>query len=292
MAGANPSWLTAGDRRYVSAAMKAPMLERDEERKLARRWRDRRDEKALARIVNSHVRLSVRFASRFKAYGLPVGDLIQEGNTGLLAAANRFDPDRGVRFSTYAAWWILAAMQEFVVRNSSVVRLSTTPAQKGLFFKLRRLRARLAGSGAGRMTGAERDMIADELGVPVAAVERMESRLSAPDLSLNAPMGEGDSVERQDLLADDRATPDAEVEDLVDGETRSRWLREAMEHLTPREREVISRRFLGDGGKITLAEIGDDFGVTKERVRQIEGKALSKLRAALDGHDREDLLAN
>ncbi|MEX2454747.1 MAG: sigma-70 family RNA polymerase sigma factor, partial [Rhodospirillaceae bacterium] len=165
------------------------MLERGYEVELARRWRDEKDETALHEIINSHVRLVVRVASKFRGYGLPVGDLIQEGNTGLLEAANRFDPDRNVRFSTYATWWILAAMQEYIVRNSSIVRIGTTPAQKSLFFNLRKLRARLTSNAANRMTDAERRMIAHELGVPVAAVDRMESHLSRPDQSLNASVG-------------------------------------------------------------------------------------------------------
>lgn len=292
MSGPTRNFLSANDRRYISAAMKVPLLEREEEQELARRWRDHDDTKALDRIITAHIRLCVRMASRFKGYGLPAGDLIQEGNAGLLEAAKRFDPDRDVRFSTYASWWILAAMQEYVVRNSSVVRLGTTPAQKSLFFNLRRLRAQLADSaGSSRMTDDQRELIARELGVPVAAVERMEAHFSAPDQSLNAPVGDGDVHELIDFLADDGETPDAEAEDLIDGETRMRWVREAMEHLTSREREVINRRFLEDE-KITLAEIGADFGVTKERVRQIEDKALSKLRAHLRQHDDREFLPN
>ena len=292
MPGSTGNFLSANDRRYISAAMKVPLLEREEEQELARRWRDHDDAKALDRIITAHIRLCVRMASRFKGYGLPISDLIQEGNAGLLEAAKRFDPDRDVRFSTYASWWILAAMQEYVVRNSSVVRLGTTPAQKSLFFNLRRLRAQLADSaGSSRMTDAQRELIARELGVPVAAVERMEAHFSAPDQSLNAPVGDGDAHELIDFLADGGETPDAEAVDLIDGETRMRWVREAMEHLTPREREVISRRFLEDE-KITLAEIGADFGVTKERVRQIEDKALSKLRAHLRHNDDERSLPN
>ena len=293
MSGSTRNFLSTNDRRYISAAMKAPLLEREEEQELARRWRDHDDTKALDRIITAHIRLCVRMASRFRGYGLPTSDLIQEGNAGLLEAAKRFDPDRDVRFSTYASWWILAAMQEYVVRNSSVVRLGTTPAQKSLFFNLRRLRAQLADSaGSSRMTDDQRELIARELSVPVAAVERMEAHFSAPDQSLNAPVGDGDVHELIDFLADDGETPDAEAEDLIDGETRMRWVREAMEHLTPREREVINRRFLVDE-KITLAEIGADFGVTKERVRQIEDKALSKLRAHLrHQHDDREFLPN
>jgi RNA polymerase sigma-32 factor len=291
MAVANGNFPDKNDRRYISAAMDAPMLEREYEAELARRWRDDEDADALHEIIEAHIRLVVRIASKFKGYGLPIGDLIQEGNRGLLEAANRFDPERNVRYSTYATWWILAAMQEYIVRNSSLVRIGTTPAQKSLFFNLRKLRARLTDNTAARMTEDERQMIATELGVPLAAVERMESHFSRPDQSLNATVGESDSDEFVDLLADDSPSPEAIVGAMIDGETRSKWITDAMEHLTAREREVITRRFLKDD-KITLAEIGETFGVTKERIRQIEGKALTKLREALQDRVTDGALLN
>ncbi|MBT6283566.1 MAG: RNA polymerase factor sigma-32 [Rhodospirillaceae bacterium] len=291
MAVANGNFPDKNDRRYISAAMDAPMLEREYEVALARRWRDEEDADALHEIIEAHIRLVVRIASKFKGYGLPIGDLIQEGNRGLLEAANRFDPDRNVRYSTYATWWILAAMQEYIVRNSSIVRIGTTPAQKSLFFNLRKLRAKLTDNLAARMTEEERELIASELRVPLAAVERMESHFSRPDQSLNATVGESDSNEFVDLLSDDSPTPEAIVGDLIDSETRAKWIADAMEHLTQREREVITRRFLKDD-KITLAEIGETFGVTKERIRQIEGKALSKLRGALQDKVTDGTMLN
>jgi RNA polymerase sigma-32 factor len=291
MAVANGNFPDKNDRRYISAAMDAPMLEREYEVALARRWRDEEDADALHEIIEAHIRLVVRIASKFKGYGLPIGDLIQEGNRGLLEAANRFDPDRNVRYSTYATWWILAAMQEYIVRNSSIVRIGTTPAQKSLFFNLRKLRAKLTDNLAARMTEEERELIASELRVPLAAVERMESHFSRPDQSLNATVGESDSNEFVDLLSDDSPTPEAIIGDLIDSETRAKWIADAMEHLTQREREVITRRFLKDD-KITLAEIGETFGVTKERIRQIEGKALSKLREALQDKVTDGTMLN
>jgi RNA polymerase sigma-32 factor len=291
MAVANGNFPDKNDRRYISAAMDAPMLEREYEAELARRWRDDEDADALHEIIEAHIRLVVRIASKFKGYGLPIGDLIQEGNRGLLEAANRFDPERGFRYSTYATWWILAAMQEYIVRNSSIVRIGTTPAQKSLFFNLRKLRAKLTDNSAARMTEDERQMIATELAVPLAAVERMESHFSRPDQSLNATVGESDSDEFMDLLADDSPSPEAIVGAMIDGETRAKWITDAMEHLTAREREVITRRFLKDE-KITLAEIGETFGVTKERIRQIEGKALTKLREALEDRVTDGALLN
>lgn len=280
------------DRNYISTAMKAPMLEREEEQELGRDWRDREDETALEKLVTSHIRLVVKTASRFKGYGLPLSDLIQEGNTGLLQAANRFDPEQNVRFSTYASWWILAAIQEYVIRNSSIVRLGTTPAQKSLFFNLRRLRAKMNDALNGPMTNDQRQEIADALKVPLAAVERMEAHLSGPDRSLNGTIGfddgEGDSF--QDFLVDDGPGPEDIVTTQKNREARSAWLEKAMKSLNDREKQIIQHRFLSED-KITLSDIGADFGVTKERIRQIESKALEKLKTALsDGNDEPETL--
>ena len=268
------------DRRYISTVMDAPLLEREHEAELARRWRGKADKEALDILITSHVRLVVRIASRFRGYGLPMADLIQEGNTGLLEAANRFDVARQVRFSTYATWWILAAIQEYIVRNASIVRIGTTPAQKSLFFNLRRLRARLTDNTAATMTDADRRLIADELGVPLAAVERMEAHLSGPDRSLNATGPGEDGGEAQDFLADEGPSPEDVVRERHDRTVLDGWLREAIGELSPREQQIVRRRFLEEN-RDTLAEIGESFGVTKERIRQIEGKALGKLRQIL-----------
>lgn len=293
MAKSNRAYMDPADRRFITEVMRAPMLEREHEMSLGRRWRDEHDCSALHEIINAHVRLVVRIATGFRGYGLPVPDLIQEGNIGLMQAANRFDPDRNVRFSTYATWWILASIQEFIVRNSSIVRIGTTPAQKSLFFNLRRLRAKFGGKPAEAMTEENRRTVARDLGVPLAAVERMEATLSWPDRSLNASIGGEETDELQDFLADKRPTPEENVIESRDHRTRAGWLHSAMESLTPREREIISRRFLGDG-RTTLAEIGETYGVTKERIRQIEGKALSKLKTVLsEKHgNTEGLLPN
>ena len=264
--------------------MDAPFLERDHEAEMARRWRENQDEEALHEIITAHIRLVVRIAVGFKGYGLPFSDLIQEGNIGLLQAANRFDVERKVRFSTYATWWILAAIQEHIVRHSSIVRIGTTPSQKRLFFNLRKLRARLAGdTTGGMMSDSDRSTISTQLKVPIAAVERMEAHFSGPDRSLNATIGNDDSDEMMDFLMDPGPSPEEIVTDHLDGNVRAKWIEEAMENLSPRERQVIKRRFLEED-RTTLAEIGNSFGVTKERVRQIEGKALSKLRDALADH--------
>ncbi len=281
-----------GDRRYIASAMRAPMLEREYEVELGRRWRDEKDQTAVNELVESHVRLVVRIASGFRGYGLPVNDLIQEGNLGLLQAAKRFDPEREVRFSTYASWWILAGIQEYIVRNSSIIRIGTTPAQKSLFFNLRKLRARIAGNLEGLMTNDERETIAKELKVPLAAVERMEAHFSAPDRSLNASIGDEDGDRLQDFLADDRSNPEENVIEMHDSAVRASWLHDAMDGLSERERDIIQLRFFDDE-KITLAEIGQSYGVTKERIRQIEGRALKKLKAVLsEDQDEEMMLGN
>jgi RNA polymerase sigma-32 factor len=286
MAQSTSNYPTPDDRRFISAAMDAPFLERDHEAEMARRWREEEDEDALHKIITAHIRLVVRIAAGFRGYGLPFSDLIQEGSIGLLQAANRFDTERNVRFSTYASWWILAAIQEHIVRHASIVRIGTTPAQKRLFFNLRRLRARLAGDTTGvQMSDSDRLAISKQLKVPIAAVERMEAHLSGPDRSLNATIGNDDSDEMIDFLLDPGPSPEEIVTDHHDEVVRAKWIEDAMESLSPRERQVIKRRFLEED-RTTLAEIGISFGVTKERVRQIEGKALSKLRDALS--DRQE----
>ncbi len=268
------------DRQYITSVMRAPMLEKEYEADLGRKWRDNEDHDALNQLVTSHIRLVVKMASGFKGYGMLVSDLIQEGNIGLLTAAKRFDPEKGVRFSTYASWWILAAIQEYIIRNSSIVRIGSTPAQKSLFFNLRRLRAKIQDYNGGLMTDQNRVDIAERLNVPVAAVERMEAHFSGPAKSLNAPVGQEDGDDLQDFLADDRLTPERIITEQHDGEVRSKWLKDALAMLSPREQDIIQHRFLDDE-KATLAEIGADYGVTKERIRQIESRALNKLRTAL-----------
>ena len=292
MAQSRNAYPNRSDRSYISAAMDAPFLEREYEADLARRWRDAEDDDALRQLINSHVRLAVKIASGYRGYGLPIADLIQEGSVGLMRAAKRFDAERQVRFSTYATWWILASIQEYVVRNSSIVRIGTTPAQKSLFFKLRRLRAKLIGPTGTTMTDADRRIIADQLRAPLAAVERMEAHLSGPDPSLNATVGQDETDELQDFLIDEDPTPEENVARMRDRRTQAKWLREALGELRPREREVISRRFLTEDRE-TLADIGRTYGVTKERIRQIEKKALAHLREALDDRvETGELFAN
>jgi RNA polymerase sigma-32 factor len=265
---------------FIKATMKEPLLSRDREYALARRWQQDGDMAALHQLVRAYARLVVATAARFRNYGLPLGDLVQEGNVGLMQAAARFEPERGVRFSTYAAWWIRSSMQDYVLRNWSIVRTGTTAAQKSLFFNLRRLRARLDEPSGTPLSETGRRRIAEELHVDIAEVESMDLRLSAPDQSLNLPVGVEGEEEWQDFLPDRRPTPEAVVIGLRDGATRSRWLAEALGELTPRERTIIHERRLREEGA-TLEELGRALGVSKERVRQLEHRALVKLRESM-----------
>lgn len=266
--------------KYIRTSMRQPMLERETEFELARRWRSDADEDAPHKLVLSYTRLVISTASRFRNYGLPMGDLVQEGNIGLLQAAAKFDPDREVRFSTYATWWIRSAIQDYILRNWSIVRTGTTAAQKTLFFNLRRLRARIADTPSGRLSKQGRSEIARELRVKHHEVESMEGRLSGSDQSLNATIAESSEDSWQDFLADTRPTPETVVRNLCDTEVRSQWLATALSELSPREQIIIKRRRLREDGA-TLEELGRELGVSKERVRQLEYRALTKMRKTI-----------
>ncbi|WP_119462742.1 RNA polymerase factor sigma-32 [Rhodospirillaceae bacterium SYSU D60014] len=270
--------------RYIQGIMRMPLLARAREFELARRWRDEQDEGALHELILSYTRLVVSTASRFRGYGLPLGDLIQEGNIGLMQAAARFEPEREIRFSTYAAWWIRAAMQEFILRNWSIVRTGTTAGQKLLFFNLRRLRARIAGPNGDPLGSEGRDAIARELRVDAAEVEAMDLRLSGGDQSLSVPVSATDAgssgEERANFIADLRPSPEDVVIGMRDAATRSRWLAEALGELSDRERVIIARRRLEEDGA-TLEQLGSELGVSKERIRQLESRALNKLRVSM-----------
>ncbi|TPW30732.1 RNA polymerase factor sigma-32 [Pararhizobium mangrovi] len=269
-------------RRMIKAAMSAPYLAREEEHDLAVRWKDAQDQQALHKITTAHMRLVIAMASRFRNFGLPMSDLVQEGHVGLLEAAARFEPERGVRFSTYATWWIRASMQDYILRNWSIVRGGTSSAQKALFFNLRRLRAKLS-QGEGKLSeSAMHAEIASALGVQIKDVASMDARLSGPDTSLNAPMTDSDSgsSDRMEFLPSDDPLPDEQVGSMIDDERRSAWLMTAMGSLNERELRIIRERRLAEDGA-TLESLGAALGISKERVRQIESRALQKLKAAL-----------
>ncbi|MEP1145108.1 MAG: RNA polymerase factor sigma-32 [Henriciella sp.] len=268
------------DRSFVRKAMKAPMLEAEHERDLARRWRENNDERALHELTTAYMRLVISMASKFRHYGLPLADLVQEGNVGLMQAAARFEPSREVRFSTYASWWIRSSIQDFVLRNWSIVRTGTTAAQKSLFFNLRRLRAKIDDTGDAVMTAANKKWVSEHLGVPERDVESMASRLSGSDRSLNAPLAVDGDAQWQDLLPDESATPDQIVMEERDNAKRKEWIAEALQVLSERETLIISERRLTDDS-VTLEVLGKRLGISKERVRQIEHQALNKLKKTL-----------
>src|SRR6476661_7020542 len=214
-------------RQFIRTAMEAPFLARDEERGLAVRWKDERDERALHRLISAHMRLVIALAGRFRHYGLPMADLVQEGHVGLMEAAARFEPEREVRFSTYATWWIRASIQDYILRNWSIVRGGTSSAQKSLFFNLRRLRAKLANGAEPLSNTTLYREVSVALGVSEADVAMMDSRLSAPDSSLNMPLADdAGATERMDFLVSDDPLPDEIVGDKIDVARRSLWLKE------------------------------------------------------------------
>jgi len=267
--------------RYIRAAMDEPMLEREHELGLARRWKEKRDEKALHELVRSYARLVVSHAAKFRNYGLPMGDLIQEGNIGLMEAAARFEPDLENRFSTYATWWIKAQIQDYVLRNWSIVRTGTTSSQKSLFFNLRRLRAKIDGQSArGYLDEEAVQKIAKELGVQPKEVMEMEARMNGGDQSLNNLVGEDGDREWQDMLPDASPNPEDVVIGMRDSVTRSKWLNDALAELSPREQTIIRERRMNEA-VVTLEDLGKQLGISKERVRQLEQRAFDKLKVSI-----------
>lgn len=272
------------NKSYIRHSMDVPLLERDQEQILARKWLEHGDKKALHELVGAHMRLVVSLASRFRNYGLPIGDLIQEGNIGLMQAAERFDPERDIRFSTYASWWIRAAIQDYVLRNWSIVRTGTTSAQKSLFFNLRRLRAKIENRNEREgLDDQDRQEIAKKLGVKTKDVSTMEGRLFHADQSLNATISDDSENDWQSLLADEAPSPEDVVVGMKDAQARSLWLKEALCKLPERERTIIRERHLGEE-VVTLEDLGKTLGISKERVRQLEQRAMERIKTSLSTH--------
>ncbi|WP_332065777.1 RNA polymerase factor sigma-32 [Bartonella sp. CB189] len=269
-------------REMMRSAMQAPYLERQKEYDLALRWKDKRDDDAMHQIAAAHMRLVIAIANRFKRFKMPLGDLVQEGYVGLLEAAARFEPDREVRFSTYATWWVRASIQDYILRNWSIVRGGTSSSQKALFFNLRRLRAKLVQDDSALTKQDIFRTIADKLGVSVRDVETMDFRFSGSDNSLSVSISESNdgSVAKMDALVDENPLPDALIEQAIDSQRRMQWLYDALEILNERELEIIRFRRLNEESA-TLEVLGEKLGISKERVRQIEARALQKLRSAL-----------
>ncbi|MEL6584212.1 MAG: RNA polymerase factor sigma-32 [Pseudomonadota bacterium] len=271
-------------RSVTRKAMGAEMLDAETELELARAWRDHRDERALHRLVNAYMRLAVSMAAKYRRYGAPMPDLIQEAGVGLMKAADKFDPERGVRFSTYAVWWIKASIQDYVMRNWSMVRTGSTSSQKALFFNLRRVRAKIEreeGGAHGLDGSVMRQRISEEVGVPLRDVEMMEARLSGSDFSLNAQQAGDEGREWLEALEDESAQADETVSHAHDMERVRGWLADAMKALTPREKMIVIERKLKDDPR-TLESLGNELGLSKERIRQLEAQALKKLRKRLE----------
>jgi RNA polymerase sigma-32 factor len=279
------------DQSMSRQAMKAELLDAETELRLAFAWRDHRDEQALHRLVTAYMRLAISMAAKFRRYGAPMNDLIQEASLGLMKAADKFDPDRGVRFSTYAVWWIKASIQDYVMRNWSMVRTGSTSSQKALFFNLRRVQAKLERAAAQRGETLDshqlREMIAHEVGVPLADVEMMEGRLSGSDFSLNATQSsEDEGREWIDALEDEGEQAAERVEGAHDAAHLRTWLVRAMQSLNQRERFIVTERKLRDDPR-TLESLGEELGLSKERVRQLEAAAFAKMRRSLEAQSRE-----
>ena len=276
------------DWSFSRRAMRAELLDAKTERRLARAWRDRRDEQALHRLTTAYMRLAISMAAKFRRYGAPMNDLIQEAGLGLMKAADKFDPDRGVRFSTYAVWWIKASVQDYVMRNWSMVRTGTTSNQKTLFFNLRRVQAELERDAGEALDGHQlRERIASEVGVPVRDVEMMQGRLAGSDYSLNAVQtGEAEGREWIDTLADQGAQQSDLVDAKKDSETLRSWLLGALRRLNRRERLIVCERKLREVPR-TLESLGRQLGLSKERVRQLEAAAFAKMRKILEERGKE-----
>ncbi|WP_112320483.1 RNA polymerase factor sigma-32 [Oceanibium sediminis] len=276
---------TAGIRSVTRQAMAAEMLDAETELMLARAWRDEGCEKSLHRLVNAYMRLAVSMASKYRRYGAPMPDLVQEAGVGLMKAAEKFDPDRGVRFSTYAVWWIKASIQDYVMRNWSMVRTGSTSSQKALFFNLRRVRAKFereAGAAGEQIDGQElREKIAIEVGVPLRDVEMMDARLAGSDFSLNAQQAGEEGREWVETLEDSAPQAEHMVERDRDLAKARDWLKDAMTSLNERERMIIIERKLKDEPR-TLESLGTELGLSKERIRQLEAQALKKMRKRLE----------
>ena len=270
----------SGLTRYLEEIRRFPMLQPQEEYMLAKRWREHGDRDAAHKLVTSHLRLVAKIAMGYRGYGLPISEVISEGNVGLMQAVKRFEPEKGFRLATYAMWWIKAAIQEYILRSWSLVKMGTTANQKKLFFNLRKAKSRISALEEGDMRPDQVKIIARRLGVTEQDVVDMNRRLSG-DASLNAPIREeGDSGEWQDWLVDDHDSQEKVLAESEEFATRRKALSEALSVLNDRERRIFEARRLADE-PVTLEELADEFGVSRERVRQIEVRAFEKVQKAV-----------
>jgi RNA polymerase sigma-32 factor len=281
-----------GLSRYLSEIRKFPMLARDEEFMLAKAWKEHEDPDAAHRMVTSHLRLVAKIAMGYRGYGLPIGEVISEGNVGLMQAVKKFEPDKGFRLATYAMWWIRASIQEYILRSWSLVKMGTTAAQKKLFFNLRKAKSQISAFEEGDLRPEHVAHIATQLGVQESEVVSMNRRLSGPDASLNAPMRVDGDAEWQDWLSDDtQVSQETQLAQDEEKSLRMGLLEEAMAELSDRERHIMTERRLKDD-PATLEELAAQYGVSRERVRQIEVRAFEKLQKAMQTAARERNLVN
>ena len=264
------------DRKFLNDSMKEPMLSRDEEKKLAEAWVFKNDKKAMHKIIKAYSKLVIAFSMKFKNYGLPVNDLVQEGHIGLMQAMAKFEPSRDIRFSTYASWWIRSAIQDYVLKNWSIVRTGTTASQKALFFSLRRLKLEL--SKYSKNEEEVRNKVAKKLNIKVADVENMENRFIHEDKSLNAKVSDDYNQEFGNFIVDENSLNELDIVNRLDLARKRSWFKKAMRELGIRESQIIALRHLSDD-PLTLEKLGELFKISKERVRQIENRAIKKLKS-------------
>ena len=269
----------SGLARYLTEIRKFPMLQPQEEYMLAKRWREHADPDAAHRLVTSHLRLVAKIAMGYRGYGLPIGEVVSEGNVGLMQAVKRFEPEKGFRLATYAMWWIRASIQEYVLRSWSLVKMGTTASQKKLFFNLRKAKSQISAFEEGDLRPDQVEIIATKLGVPKQDVIDMNRRMSG-DASLNAPLREEGEGEWQDWLVDDSTSQEIVLADREQADIRHGALRQALGVLNPRERRIFEARRLMDD-PVTLEDLSDEFDISRERVRQIEVRAFEKVQAAV-----------
>ena len=264
----------------IRMQMQQPLLSADEERNLWLKWQNEQKQSSFHRIITCHGRLAVSLAVKYNKYGLPLNDLIQEAQIGLLQAAEKFDLAKNVRFSTYATWWIRAALQEYILKNWSLVRTASSSVHKTLFYRLRMMKQKLHRTDT-HDNGIQQ--LAKELGISTAIVDAANNRFQGRDFSLNSPIENDNNHEWQENIADDRPTPEEEVRDHLDYEAKCTWLKQTLKTLTNREQQLIHRRYLGDESD-TLKILGQDLGISKERVRQIENRIIKKLQMLAEQH--------
>ena len=270
-------------KSFVKKAMSLPLLEEKHELNLANKWKNKNDENALHELIQAHMRLVVSYAVKYKNYGLSLNDLIQEGNIGLMKAAQKFEPDKGFRFSTYASWWIRASIQDFLLKHWSIVRIATTSKQKSLFFSLRRLKQKINGNENGNIDYNTAENIASDLNISTSAVINMDSRITQNDSSLNKKISEDGEDEFLSLLEDENARPDNIIFAKDEIDHKKTMVNNAIDSLDDRETQIINERHLSEDPK-TLEYLGKKLKISKERVRQIEKNAMNKMKSYIDSH--------